>query len=69
MADTIYTYSKATDFAGPAVEPGQFSDELVVAGHTPQKITYDHGDVVKVYIDDATAKSEIDTEATAHTPS
>lgn len=69
MAMTTYAYSKATDFATAAVEPAQLNNECITAGHTPLKIVFDHGDNITVHIDDAIAKSSIDTVATAHTPS
>lgn len=68
MADTIYTYSVATDITAGAVEPAQLNDECVTAGNTPQKICWDHADVIKIYIDDATPKATMDPTVLAHVP-
>lgn len=68
MAMTTYSFSKASDFAGAAVEPAQLNNELIAAGYTPLKIVYDHGDNITVHIDDAVDKSSIDTEAATHAP-
>lgn len=68
MADTIYTYSVAADITVAAVEPAQLSDELVTAGNTPQKITWNHADVLKIYIDDSTSKATLDPTVLAHVP-
>ncbi len=68
MADTIYTYSVASDITAGVVEPAQLNDELVTAGNTPQKITWNHADVLKIYIDDATSKATLDPTVLAHVP-
>lgn len=68
MAITTYTYSVATDITGGSVAPAQLNDECVTAGEAPEKITWDHADVLKIYIDDATSKATMDPIVLAHVP-
>ncbi len=68
MAITSYAYGVGADITGQAVEPAQLNNELVTAGYTPHKITFDHSDSIVVYIDDATAKTLVDPTVLAHVP-